>query len=540
MKNTKYIFLLIIFGSVLLFLSYIPEIYEANLTNKLPQNRVMVWGEHNYPYDYNVYLSKIKQGAQGRWSVVDKYDNNSSQKGVYLQMFYLLAGKIGGFFKIGPALIYHLLRLKTSYFWMLTIIFLNVFFLEKPRYFIAGILLSFFASSWPKFSFDGGNFWIGSYMSWWQELDVARRLSYIPHYNLNYIILGILIMLLVKPRQNFKLICAILFISFFIHPAAGLTFLFSFIFYQFVLIIWNKKFHQRNILQAVIQSITLFIVALIPLLYIKSVTSTYPWKSLVDFDQTHPLPFHLTEYLLTLGPVLFTGLAGAFLAIKNKRSDLLALVAWLFGTFAGLIIFSFFPIQSPVRFVQTANHIPLAILSVYFISYFYKPRGLKATLIFFIIALGLVHDFYSLKGQTQFILARARAEQPLVPKEPQIMYPIKDFWDAIVWLGRNTKRDSVVLSLATAGNYIPAYAGNFVYLGHSSETPHFDQRMTEAKRFLSFTMPPDEARKFLKDNNINYIFLGPAEKEEFGGKTPLYDFLTPVYNSNFVTIYKTN
>src|SRR3989338_10371446 len=197
MKNNILLTLLIIISFTFLLLSYIPNFYEASVTDLLPQDRIMLWGEHIYSYDYNAYLSKIKQGIEGRWSVVDKYDNNPKQKGVFLQMIYLLSGKIGGLFGFSPGLTFHLLRTTASVFWVLAIIYINIYFLRRRDVInhvstIVGVLLSLFAASWPVFYEYQGTTWIGMHMSWWQEMDVLKRISYIPHYTLNYIIVAVL------------------------------------------------------------------------------------------------------------------------------------------------------------------------------------------------------------------------------------------------------------------------------------------------------------------------------------------------------------
>src|SRR3989338_9769150 len=95
-----------IFAFCFLFLSFLPNFYEISVTNLLPRNRTTVWGEHSYTYDYNVYLSKIRQGQEGHLSVVDKYDNHPQQKGVFLQMFYLLSGRLTKVFGFSPTLSY--------------------------------------------------------------------------------------------------------------------------------------------------------------------------------------------------------------------------------------------------------------------------------------------------------------------------------------------------------------------------------------------------------------------------------------------------
>jgi len=88
----------------------------------------------------------------------------------------------------------------------------------------------------------------------------------------------------------------------------------------------------------------------------------------------------------------------------------------------------------------------------------------------------------------------------------------------------------------TAGNYIPAYAGNFVYLGHQSETPHFAEKRTLVDKFFSGQMTDAEAKEFLRQARVNYIFFGPQEKEL--GQFKPFIFLTSVYQSGYLTIYK--
>src|SRR3989344_1896602 len=131
MKKNIWLHLSLLLSFLFLLTSYIPNFYEASIANLLPSDRVMTPAEHMYTYDYNVYLSKIKQGIEGRWNVVDKYDNNPDQKGVFLQMIYLISGKIGGLFGFSPGLTFHLLRTTASVFWVLAIIYINIYFLRR-------------------------------------------------------------------------------------------------------------------------------------------------------------------------------------------------------------------------------------------------------------------------------------------------------------------------------------------------------------------------------------------------------------------------
>ncbi|OGK17653.1 hypothetical protein A2774_03630 [Candidatus Roizmanbacteria bacterium RIFCSPHIGHO2_01_FULL_39_12c] len=595
MRRNIWIILALVISFLFLLASYIPNFYEASIAHLLPDMRVMTPAEHMYTYDYNVYLSKILQGKEGGWTVVDKYDNNPNQKGVFLQMLYLLAGKAGGLLNFSPGLTFHVLRTVLSAFWILTIVYLNIYFLgdrdtkHRVSAFI-GILLSLFAASWPVVYDYLGQTWVGMHMSWWQELDVLKRISYIPHYTANYIIIAILTILLSKlefrnskyphtsphlPSLNkegrngwsdilniknlilefisnlgfrssdFKIICILLFVSFFIHPASGLLFIISWCIYFLIRFIQRPTSNFQFLPKIFFQTVILFSVAAIPLLYFQYITSSYPWKSLLDFDKLYRYPVNIKEYVLALGPVFFTGAMGGILALLKKEQKFLPLVTWILGAFLAIFAFKKFPFQSELRFVQTANHIPLAILTVYFFTNMVKThrnaslrhliKSVIVTIVIFVITLGLIQSYFSIRSQTDFIHQRVIAGQPLVPYPPQHMYPLKDMYNAFVWLDKNTENEEVVLSHVFAGNYIPAYSGNFVYLGQNPETPHYDERVKKLEAFYSGNLTADQAKKFLKEENISYVLYGPQEKEKSVEDIRKYKFLQPVFNSNLIT-----
>lgn len=536
-----------IFVFLILFLSYIPNLYEASIANLLPPDRTMIQGEHIYTYDYNTYLSKIRQGMGGHLTTVDKYDNHPQEKGVFLQMFYLLSGKVAGIFNFSPPFTYQLLRIVTAIFWMTIIIVLNTYFLKKLSLINLGVVFSLLAASFPVFYRFQNQWWVGSYMGWWQELDILKRISFIPHDTLNYIFISVFTILLSqrgKSEKYFVILCFLLFFSVFIQPSAAILFMISWCLYHFISTIWSMSFKKDAVFKIIKQTVIIFVVILIPLLYIKTVTNIYPWKSLIDFDVNNRLVFNIKDYILALGPIFFIGVAGGILVLIKKNQRLLGLVTWIIGVSIAIILFKFFPYQSELRFVQTANHIPLAILSVYFIKYLLsrsKNKIIRYSIYIvtvLIIFLGLVQTYFSLKAQAQFINQRTVATLPLIPYPPQVMYPHNDFYNGLKWLENKTNHQTVVLSKITAGNYIPAYSGNFVYLGHIAETPDYNKRTEKVNEFFSGSLSDKQALKFLKTENINYVFFGPQEKENSQKDIGIYKFLAPVYKTELVTIYK--
>lgn len=306
------------------------------------------------------------------------------------------------------------------------------------------------------------------------------------------------------------------------------------------------------------------------LVYLQLMTTFYPWKRLAEFDIVKPLPFDYVEYIKAVGPVLPLGILGLLLALYRGEGRLRASVAWVTAWASLLWIFRFIPQQSPLRFSEMLPHVPLAILTAYFlyeVLFFsrrlyvpgrviqvnhesgimkYGKRGIVFIIhnsVFMLLALLLVQGagvmYSSWLWQRDFIDHKMSAAYPLVPTGSYVMYPLKDFLSAMKFIQDATPRDTVVLSETTAGNYLPVYSGNTVYVGHAN-TVHAEQKEAAVKTFFSGQMKPDDARGWLTRENLHYIFFGPQEKED-GGVSDLqkiYPFVVPVYQNGFVTVYQ--
>ena len=113
--------------------------------------------------------------------------------------------------------------------------------------------------------------------------------------------------------------------------------------------------------------------------------------------------------------------------------------------------------------------------------------------------------------------------------------------DGIRFLRDQTNHSDVVMAGLTAGNFIPAYAGNFVYFGQTN-TVDYENKYRNLEEFFRAGLSKEAAQRILKEGRVTYVFYSVQEKE-FGGKedfSSLYPFLIPVYQTSFVTIYKAN
>ncbi|MGB9911606.1 MAG: hypothetical protein ACPLKP_03355 [Microgenomates group bacterium] len=530
-KNETLLVLLISF--LALTISFSPTIYEFFASGKLADSRrIFLGGEHNHTYDYNVYLAKMRQGAEGRWTVINKYSTEPHQ-GSLLQEFYLLSGKVGGIFGFSPALTYHFLRLLLGAILLLAIYWLGSWFFSSFSSRIAFFLLALFSGSLPRFGFWEGKWHPMLWLDWWQEMDQIKRITYVPHYLLGHLgtVIGLLAFLKYWEEEKnqkkwFFLATGIGFLAGFVHPPSLLILwgIFGFIFLE--------KFISQRKFSLIFPFLFFYLLTSLPLIYIQWITHFYPWKSVVDYDRAHPWLYSFYEVIFAHGLTLFLGILGSFFVFFQKLKKFYPLIWWWLTALGGMIIFRLTGLHSELYWIQTALHLPFAGLTVFLLGK--TKKIIPLTLI--ILSLSLPGIYASLKGQFQFINQRLAAFLPLVPYPSQVMYPLKDWWEAIKWLEKNTSDEEVVLSGITAGNYIPAYAGNFVYLGHFTETVDFERKNLVVRLFFSGQMGEKEAKDFLKKNKIAFVFWGPQEKE-FGDFKP-FSFLKPVFTSEYVTLFQ--
>jgi uncharacterized membrane protein len=125
-----------------------------------------------------------------------------------------------------------------------------------------------------------------------------------------------------------------------------------------------------------------------------------------------------------------------------------------------------------------------------------------------------------------------------IPYPPYVDYPPKDWMQGFSWLRDNSRAEDIVLSDFTAGNFIPAYAGNTVYYGHGVETNNPQGKKDNVVKFFS-SDNTDEQKGFLLSSRIRYVFYGPQEKSYRTNELRVPN-LTIVYQNPLVTIYRFN
>ena len=554
----KGILAFLIIGFVLFSLT--PTFYELSRASDLQPNRSFEL-IHNFPTDYNFYLSRIRLGLEGKWTVHEVYTTEPHQ-GSFIHEMYLLMGRIGRSVHVPqnrPADVYHMARIVFALLllWVIAIFCLRAFnsFPGANTWSVMSFLLIVTASSWPKLVFVEGVPRLGGYMAWWSVMDSLQRITFIPHLLVGQaLMLGIVLAYMAKLHEKHSGVHIALgilgFVLGLIFPP-GLIFVYA----TLGIMICLKAFMEKRAVHVVMTE------SMVPLLgfvcvsapslaYLFLMTSFYPWKRLAELDIIHPLPFDYVEYIKALGPVFPLGLVGLCIAVWKKERHMILAASWVIAWLVLLGIFHYVPSQSPLRFSEMVPHVGLGVLAMYTFAFGFHlikgKRSLKQVGQFIslfvpiaLIILGLFHMYSSYLWQKDFVDHKIRASIPLVPTGSYVMYPLKDFIAGIAYIQQNANLDAIVLSETTAGNYIPVYSGNRVYVGHDN-TVNAEQKRADTRQFFAGAMSQIAGREFVRMTGASYIFFGPQEKED-GGVTDLarvYPFVHQVYQNPYVTVYR--
>lgn len=109
--------------------------------------------------------------------------------------------------------------------------------------------------------------------------------------------------------------------------------------------------------------------------------------------------------------------------------------------------------------------------------------------------------------------------------------------EAFKWIESKARPDDVVLSSLTIGQYVPMLTGAHAYLGHWAQTLDFFGKSQAVERFFDPNTTDGERRAIMDAHSVDYIFVGPAERElgSFDpGRSPLFE---KAHDSSVASVY---
>lgn len=92
-------------------------------------------------------------------------------------------------------------------------------------------------------------------------------------------------------------------------------------------------------------------------------------------------------------------------------------------------------------------------------------------------------------------------------------YVPADLAAAFDWLGANAKSGEVVFSSYLTGNLAPSMSGLSVYLGHYGMTLKSAEKGERVRAFYTGELADETARAIFAEHRVSYVIYGPFEKE---------------------------
>lgn len=209
------------------------------------------------------------------------------------------------------------------------------------------------------------------------------------------------------------------------------------------------------------------------------------------------------DWLIGFGLPALLALPGLVLAVRHRSEEDLLPLAWALAAVIGMYV----PLTLQRR-LSLGLQIPVALLATKgwweVVCPRLRPR-LRA------VGEAALIGFCAL-GNLFLIGMLAMAA---LGREP-VFYVSEAEWEAFTWLHRVgkgiTSADGVVLCAPTTGMFIPAWAGQRVVYGHPFETIDAQRREAQVTAFWSGAISGVEQERFLRENNVRYLFVGPRER----------------------------
>lgn len=526
-------------GTVLVVLTSLPYVVGA-----LASTPDHVFGGLVYNVvDCNSYIAKMRQGAQGEWLFTLPYTSEPHQ-GAFIYPFYLFLGKGAALSGLSLVCTYHLARLLCA--WLLAAAVYAFLAQLTGRLAIRRLafLLALFSSGagWLLILLKLSPLFGDMPVDFWVPEGYLFLLSYAtPHLAFGgALMFALLAMIMEAWRKNAwrwvawaggvgLLLTAVLpFYSAVAYAVLGGTWL--------VQSMCDRRANWRWLRMLLLSGLP----SLPMLAYQIGVFTFDPFFSVWAAQNITRSP-HILHYLLGYAFLWPLAIGGAIWAAhRADRQKTLPLV-WL--AIAPVLVYL------PVNFQRRlliGFQVPLAFFAALGLArYVLRPFGRLRPVRWL-----LRWPRYSLSGLRRWLVAAVlvflSATHVLLVagnslsawmQSPQMFHSRAEL-EALQWLKGYTAIQDVVLCSFETGNYIPAQAGNRVFLGHGPETVRSDEKKALVARFFDAAGDDSWRKSLLDEYSIAYVVVGPRERELGAFDLDSADYLLQVYANAEYAIYR--
>lgn len=521
MNRPKQNVLFILSALLFICLTQAPYLYAA-----FQSDRSFIFGGFLLnPLDGNTYLSKMRQGWEGKWLFELTYSPEKNQP-AFLFVFYLLLGHLCRIFHLDLVFGFHVARFLTSLamFFAVRNFFYHLFGDRKTvdialfwAMFGAGLgwLLILFGRFPPDFWIAEGYGFLSAFAN--------------PHFPLA---IAIMVGVLTLSRNGFDPL-HMLWIVFFAGAILANLSPFAWVIASAVLgslvilpVQRMKAGERRSIfLRLLVLGLGGLPFLVYQLWVVRKDVVLAEWNR----QNVTPSP-NVAELLFSYLPLAIWAMVGVIRGLRQNDSRVRLPLIWV----AISLLLVYLPSALQRRFL-IGLYIPLVALAmIAFQSLTIDQDGLRkghalAFWLRFSIVISVVTNVVLYLATFQAIQQRDRA-----------IFLGREEVAAFRWLSQNMPKDAVILASASSGTFIPAWTGLRVVYGHPFESIHADERKQLIEKFYQGELSLQEQRSFLEENSIAAILLGGRESEiaSLEMQNHLEQTYPIGYRSDKVTIYR--
>jgi len=533
-REKKYIIIISILTIILTFIPHLVGLYRLNNDNFKSYQAYNLFALS----DTNVYYSYINQAKEGK-ILFENLFTSEEQKPSMFHPLWLSAGFFAFVTKLSTPLVYQLFRLLACIFFFFVVYRFLTFLNLSPKQRIIAFLFIALSSGFGLFfiRFNNPSFNQIYYPSDLRigESNTFDSLYHSPLFPLAQSLIILCFYFFLRALKNNKnkylLYCGLtIFILSFIHTYDLITVAVIIIAYGLVLMLSDQFKNPREFLSFLKKGLFLIIfvfpVIIQYFLVLRRERAITGW-----LQQNITLSPAIWSYLLGYGLIIILALIGSAYVIKRGLKHLYFLFVWII---CGLVLI-YFPHLQIQRRLSNGLHIPLSIVAALGFLWIYKKinKGghlwrLIITVIILIIFLFsaplavITHDGLYIWHQKESDL---------------YSYFIKgDEMESYNFLKNAAGNNKIIYSHPWIGNIL-AGQGRLVFLGHGHQTVNWEKKRGLLDQFYN-NFNEQEREKYLKENNISFLYFGPMEKTLGSWRPTENSFLKLVFRKGDVQIFK--
>ena len=485
--------------------------------------------------DASVYISAIRQGAEGEWLFNPNFSIEEWPDVLgYLpyMLFGHLAGLVGGDYQLW----FDLMRLLGNFAALLSFtLWVRIVFPGRRRLQL---------TAWVFIAFGSGLGWLVALFSedlmflpdiYLPEWTTVTVLLGMPHFSLGLafevIVLSCIIQIS-KAEQGWKwtIVGAL--------AALGLTLTYPFNTVVVALVIGFQMLHLAVRIRRIPRLRWLQAgIVILPMFTLQAYYAIWAILSPVS-----PFEAESNSIAAPSIPSIVVGLGLlALFAVPGfrrwiKKSDNWLVPIWAIVNF--LILFA--PIAFEGRFLL-GFLVPVATLAAYGVEEAILPY-LQTTAFFKFFSRLSPTPYESLRRVFIILVIPATLIVSLIPVRLNVMtfdfptYLPRSEVEAMEWLAMNVEEEATILTYYPAGNYLPRISKSRVFLGQQFLTPNLSEKLTLAKRFWNVDTSMEWRQELLSHWNVNYVYEGLFERQLSGTEIAVPGAI--VYQKGGVTIYE--